>query len=340
MLHSFRDVRGSRKMKIVMGVDGGGSKTYTVIVNEEGDLLGRGLTESGNYEVVGLDRAMDNIKESMDLALQEANLTAADIDFVQFGLAGADRLQDFTMLRSELSQFPYRAWDLVNDAMEGLRIGSLDYTGVVLICGSGTNAVGRNAAGEIVQIGGLGEMFGDRAGGKYLAATAFSLAFRSWEGRERETSLTHKIPKFFGLQTMLEVRDHILDTELTDIPEQITVILHEAASEGDDLSIALLEQTGQELASAAIAVLEKLGTAVDEAIPIVLIGSVLQKGRSPYVLKPLQEAIENKFKEAYLSIPDMLPVYGAVMLAMDQLSIPVTPEFSGKFIQDGGKMHE
>ncbi|MCR8660214.1 N-acetylglucosamine kinase [Paenibacillus endoradicis] len=323
-------------MRIVMGVDGGGSKTYTVIVNEEGDLLGEGLSQSGNYEIVGLSQAMVNIKESMDLALQEANLKEANIDFVQYGLAGADRPQDFVMLSRELSKFSYVAWDLVNDAMEGLRIGSTDYTGVVLICGSGTNAIGRNEVGEIVQIGGLGEMFGDRAGGKYLAATTFSLAFRAWEGREIATSLTSKIPEFFGLQTMLEVRDHILDAELEYIPEQITVVLHEAASEGDMLSRVLLEQTGKELGLAALAVLDKLRSAIDEAIPIVLIGSVLQKGRSPYLLMYLKKTIQKKYKEAQLFIPEMVPVYGAVMLAMDQLSIPLAPSLSEKFIQYGG----
>ncbi|URN95043.1 MAG: ATPase [Candidatus Pristimantibacillus lignocellulolyticus] len=323
-------------MRIVMGVDGGGSKTYTVIVNEVGDLLGKGLAASGNYEIVGLSQAMINIKASMDLALKEANLTEANIDFVQYGLAGADRAQDFVMLRRELAKFSYLAWDLVNDAMEGLRIGSTDYTGVVLICGSGTNAIGRNAVGEIVQIGGLGEMFGDRAGGKYLAATAFSLAFRAWEGRGIDTSLTAKIPEFFGLQTMLEVRDHILDTELEYIPEGITVVLHEAASDGDELSRLLLEQTGKELGLAALAVLSKLGSAKDEVIPIVLIGSVLQKGKNPSLLMQLKETIHNKYKEAQLIIPEIIPVYGAVMLAMDRLSIPIATELTNKFIQYGG----
>ena len=41
-------------MTIVLGVDGGGSKTHAVIVDEQGQLLGFATNGPSNWETVGL----------------------------------------------------------------------------------------------------------------------------------------------------------------------------------------------------------------------------------------------------------------------------------------------
>ena len=53
-------------MKIIMGVDGGGSKTFTVISDEKGNQLGRGIAGGGNYQTIGIDQAVENITVSID----------------------------------------------------------------------------------------------------------------------------------------------------------------------------------------------------------------------------------------------------------------------------------
>lgn len=107
-------------MRYIMGVDGGGSKTYTVITDENGNKIGEGISGCGNYQMIGLEQALAHIKSSIDLALEGTGLTYKEIEFVQYGLAGADRKKDYSILRSGLKTLPLQNWDLLGDALVGL----------------------------------------------------------------------------------------------------------------------------------------------------------------------------------------------------------------------------
>ncbi|OMF27600.1 ATPase [Paenibacillus sp. FSL H8-0548] len=323
-------------MAIVMGVDGGGSKTYAVIVNEQGVKLGAAVAGSGNYQRIGIESAITNIRLAIDSALESAMLTREQIDFVQYGLAGADRAKDFSILLPALATIPFSKWDLVCDTMIGLRTGSMKNTGVVLICGSGTNAAGRSRDGQMVQVGGFGELFGDRAGGEYLSAATFKAAVRSIEGRERASRLTDTVAAFFGHDTLDIVIESLLDEDIASVPEELTVVLHETAAEGDELAIQLLREAGQELGLSANSVIRRLGDFGAERIPIVLIGSVIQKGRSPHLLNGLQKTLESENINHVLIIPEMAPVYGAVLLALDHEKVLSTESLESIFVQYGG----
>ena len=51
--------------RIVLGIDGGGTKTQAAIVDEHGNLLGHGLGGPANYDAVGLQAAEDNIHRAV-----------------------------------------------------------------------------------------------------------------------------------------------------------------------------------------------------------------------------------------------------------------------------------
>ncbi|RHW35748.1 ATPase [Neobacillus notoginsengisoli] len=322
-------------MAILMGVDGGGTKTFTVISDEYGNLLGSGISGCGNHQVNGIEQTLTNIHESIESALSGAKLKKGDIDFVQFGLAGADREKDFKILRPALGSLSFPTWDVVCDTMEGLRTGSPTNTGVVLVCGTGTNAAGRNKAGKVIQTGGFGYLYGDFAGGSQMAVETFRAAVRSWEKREQPSILVKEVPAFFNFSTMEELINSFLDTEVYEVPSELTEVLHKAADEGDPASIKILMETGRELGLAANSVIERLGD-LDGIIPIVLTGSVLQKGRNKYLLDSIEKTISNINPDIKLCIPDMEPVYGSILLAMDHLDIVASIDVYKKFESYGG----
>ncbi|NBD28159.1 ATPase [Paenibacillus sp. T1] len=323
-------------MAYIMGVDGGNSKTFAVIADEEGRLLGRGLAGCGNHQVPGIDEAIANIRKSAMMALEQAGLNEADIDYVQYGLAGADREKDFRILRPGLAGLPFPNWDVVCDTYEGLRAGTPDNVGVVLICGSGTNAAGRNREGLTVQTGGFGHLFGDRTGGGDMAKETFSHAVRSWDLREAPSILPDKVAKHLGFADMGQVFDHFLDQDIEQVPGSLTIVLHEAADEGDELAIRLLRRAGEELGRGANSVIRRLGGFPGDAIRIVTVGSVVQEGRNPHLLAAMREKIAEENERFEFIIPKMAPVYGAVLLAMDRLGIPATDTMLRRFEAYGG----
>lgn len=325
-------------MKHVLGLDGGGSKTFAVVVNEQGELLGKGVAGHGNYQnaSVGIDGALANYKAAILQALSEADLTIGQIDFAQFGLAGADREKDFRILRPAVASLGFRNWDIVCDTYEGLRTGSRDNVGVVLVCGSGTNAAGRNPAGETKQIGGFGYLFGDTAGGHHLAQEAFRAACRDFERRGPSTLLRQKIASYYGMRDMGEVLDYYYDHELYHTHLDMCKLLHQAADEGDEVSIRILECVGRELGLAANSVIDHLGGFDGMDIPIVLVGSVIQQGRSPFLLRALRDEVQKKHETFHLVIPEMAPAFGAALIGMDRLGIHASQTIEDKFISYGG----
>jgi N-acetylglucosamine kinase-like BadF-type ATPase len=323
-------------MPYIMGVDGGNSKTFTVITDEKGRLLGRGLAGCGNHQVPGIETALSNIMKSADMALNQAGLSYEEITFVQYGLAGADRQRDFEILLPGMATLPFSKWDVVCDTYEGLRAGSPDNIGVVLVCGSGTNAAGRNQEGRTVQTGGFGYLFGDRTGGGDLAREMFSHAVRSWDLREKPSILTDKVAKYFGLADMEQVYDYFLDNDIQEVPRDLTIQLHAAADEGDELAIRLLRRAGDELGRAANSVIRRLGGFPGQKIPIVMVGSVVQEGQNRHLLGGLRDKVSEENDNFELIIPVMAPVYGSILLGMDHLGILVTEDIAKKFGEYGG----
>src|SRR5579875_489439 len=76
-----------------VGVDGGGSKTLAVVVDEQGSERGRGLAGSGNQSVVGLEVAVAQLRTAVERALQEAGCTLP-LRAAWLGVAGTDSGED------------------------------------------------------------------------------------------------------------------------------------------------------------------------------------------------------------------------------------------------------
>ncbi len=93
-------------MSIVMGVDGGGSKTYTVITDEYGNHLRKRNIRRRKLSNYWNRKSNKNITESIETALKAAALNYSDIDYVQYGLAGADREKDINIINEGLKNIP------------------------------------------------------------------------------------------------------------------------------------------------------------------------------------------------------------------------------------------
>jgi len=306
----------------VAGVDGGGSKTIAIVADAQGRVLGSGHAGCGNYQINGIEEASANIRQSLQAALTQAGLEERQLAFVQYGLAGADRPHDYAILEPALAaQLPHVGHAITGDVFEGLRIATPDNTGVVLVCGSNTNAAGRRKDGRIAVVGGAGTLFGDRAGGSYLADQAFGRAIRAWEGREPHTLLIDRIPAALGFPGMAEMLDRYLELDPPTAPLELARTVHAAASDGDALAVELLEDMGRELGLAATAVLHRLGEMDGQRVPVVLTGSILQQGRHPLLLGALERQLHAAYPEAYTVIPVLPPVFGALLMAMDEAGI-------------------
>ncbi|MCC3377435.1 N-acetylglucosamine kinase [Cohnella sp. REN36] len=310
-------------MNYYLGVDAGGSKTYTLIADERGNVVGKGEGGNGNHQL-GYETARRSIAESVEMALDDAGLTPDRITYAYFGLAGADREPDYRILRPMIAELGFPNHDINCDTMIAMRAGTSRPYGVVLICGSGTNSAGRNREGAFYQCGGFTYLFGDFGGGGTIVVEAFRSVIRSWDGRERPTLLTELLLADLGYATVQEMFDDYLDNGKSP-PLRHAKLVFEAAVRGDAVAQDILRFQGQELGKSAVAVIRRLGMEA-ETFDVVLAGSIVTRGKGDFVHAEIRQAVASVAPGASVVKLEVEPVVGALWMAFEADGSPLPPD--------------
>jgi N-acetylglucosamine kinase-like BadF-type ATPase len=307
-----------------LGIDGGGTKTYALLTDERGNVLGKGVSGNGNHQI---DRSLaaQSIREAAEGALSEAGLTKSQLSHAYFGLAGADREADYRILHPLIQDIGFtRNYTINCDTMIGLRAGTNRPYGVALICGTGTNAAGRNPAGMHVQVGGFDYMYGDFGGGGSLNIEVFRSVIRAWDGREQPTKLTPLLLGFLGYDSVGDMFDDFQDHG-KHVPVHAAKLLFEAAAKDDAVALEILSRQGIELGKSAVAVIRRLGMQND-TFDVVLAGSLLTRGDRGWIRGKIEQAVAGTAPNATIVTLSTEPVVGAVWSAMEADGIPVSRE--------------
>ncbi|MFE6077441.1 N-acetylglucosamine kinase [Paenibacillus sp. NPDC057886] len=302
-------------MSYYLGIDGGGTKTYALLTDDCGNVLGKGVGGNGNHQI---DRALaaQSIREAAEGALNEAGLRIHEISHTYFGLAGADREADYRILHPLVQEIGFTQNYSINcDTMIGLRAGTNRPYGVALICGTGTNSAGRNPAGEHIQVGGFDYMYGDFGGGGSLNIEVFRSVIRSWDGREQTTLLTPLLLNFLGYDSVSDMFDDFQDHG-KHVPVHAAKLLFEAAAADDAVALEILNRQGVELGKSAAAVIHKLGMEKD-TFDVVLAGSLLTRGDRGWIRSKVEQAVATIAPNATIVTLATEPVVGALWSAMD-----------------------
>ncbi|GAB4518668.1 MAG: N-acetylglucosamine kinase [Anaerolineae bacterium] len=304
-------------MRYFLGMDAGASKTFCVVGDETGRLLGFGRGGSGNHQGPGLEAVLVEYRRAGTEALQQAGLTGDQVEFGAFCLAGADLPQDYAMLTPAVRGLGLAREIIVkNDTMAALRSGLSRSWGVTVICGSGTNAAGRGPDGTEIVFPGLGWMSGDWGGGGDLAREAIRRIMRAWDGRGPETLLTDLILDALGLPDM-EALLHALYSGA--VPHRaiyaLPPLIFEAAYRGDVVAQELLIMQGEEVGITAGTLIRRLGLE-DTDVEVVLGGSIF-KGKGPLLLDVIRERVHRVAPRARIVVPEFEPVIGAWLIARE-----------------------
>ncbi|MCM3038582.1 ATPase [Paenibacillus motobuensis] len=311
-------------MNYYLGVDAGGSKTHCLLVNAKGETLGRGASGNGNHQTDPRN-AGRNIASACNQALREAGLSVHDITHAFFGLAGADREADYRILRPMIAELNFPDHSIACDTMIAMRAGSEHPYGAVIISGTGFNAAARNRAGEELQYGGFGFLFGDGQGsGRDLANFAFRSAVRAWDRRGKSTLLTDLVLQASGFASVPQMLDAVLDGEYIP-PLELAKLMFEAAEQGDEVATSILVEQGVELGNAASALIVRLGMEQEE-FNVVLGGSILSKVRTDIMRDAIKRRITLTAPRATITRITMDPVAGAVLSAMDRDGQEISPQ--------------
>ena len=153
--------------RLVLGVDGGNSKTEALLLDASGGVLASVRGPTVSHQAVGMAEGMTRLAALVARLRAEAGLATGDVvDAAVLALAGADYPSDERQLRAAIAPLDLAVRvEVVNDTWAGLRAGTDRGWGIVLICGAGTNAAGLAADGRRWRFPAVGSISGDWGGG-------------------------------------------------------------------------------------------------------------------------------------------------------------------------------
>lgn len=308
------DLRRARSEKYFVGVDGGGTKTRAIVTNESGQLLGEGQGGAANPHRVGWKDAVANIADAVRQALRQARLSEAQIAAAGFGIAGVSHPIHYHTMQDALERaLDIEHMELVTDAKAALT-GALDgKPGVIVIAGTGSIALGVNAAGEEARSGGYGPTFSDEGSAYDISRRALKAIAAACEGRAPETRLSERFFRELGIASATDLPSVIYTEDAR--PAKIAAlaeVVAEVAQAGDEVARQILAEAGAELGQLAVSVIQRLGLE-GERFRVAFVGSVFNAGDS--LFEPFRRAILAVAPRAEISEPVHPPTMGAVKLA-------------------------
>lgn len=305
--------------ELVLGVDGGATKTRAVVVDARQRVLGEGIAGPSNPLRVGVQAAVSAIREAIDRACRAAHARRAEIVAAEMGLAGVKRADLRERMHDALAGLGIPTLEVVTDADIALFGATGGKPGLVLIAGTGSVCCGSNARGQKFYAGGWGPIAGDEGSGSWIARRGLQAVARASDGRGRETPLVKAACAYFNAAKPDDLGTAIYAPSMThDHIAGFARHVIECAKKRDAVSLAIMTDAGKELASAAVAVIKRLRME-RESFPVGYVGGVFNAGE--LLLKPLRREILRVAPEAQLAPPLHAPAEAAARMAREQLQL-------------------
>ena len=313
-------------MSYVLGIDGGGSKTVCVLIDDSCQVLGRGEAGSSNYQSVGIEATLQSIESAIHNAVEAAIITnTVNIDAICLGLAGVGRATDIEVVKGLVKELQNNklpiTWALqpaniliCNDALIALVGGIGQPVGIVVAAGTGSIVFGRNHRGHTKRVGGWGYILGDEGSAYKIAIAGMNAALKSYDGREISTSLLEGFKQHLDLKSIEDLIEVIYRRKwgVKQIAALAPVVDFAAAS-GDIVANIIIDNAVKELVQATSTVINAIFTA-DSVLEVVTTGSVW-RGRCN-IHERFVASLVKKFPNVKVIFPRYEPAYGAGLLAL------------------------
>jgi N-acetylglucosamine kinase-like BadF-type ATPase len=300
---------------VILGVDGGNTKTLAVVARPDGELVA--ATRGGQtdlYNAPSVEVAVAELYRTVFAVLERAGVDPSELSGAGLSMAGADWDEDFEVHRvaaeRALPGVPVR---IVNDAIGPIRVLGRDGPAASMMCGTGAAIGARGADGSVFSLG-----FTPRSGSAHgLGREALAAVQEADMGDAPPTDLTRRILLAVGVPDVRGlVREFSRRDGLTDIASLAPLVLV-AADEGDEVALAIVELIGGRMGRWTRHAARQVG--VLGAFRLLLGGGLLR-----------QPGSERFLRAALAELPDAdavrleaEPVLGALLLGFDAAGLEV-----------------
>lgn len=308
-------------MRYFLGIDGGASKTQYALCNEHGQLLGQYTGPGSPYRELGIEAVCGILKQGIAEVcskVEQSSISGVCFGMPCYGENIEDDLRASEHIRDALGPLPFTFENDVAAAWAG----SLAFvSGIVILAGTGSMALGRDIQGVIKRVGGWSEFFSDEGSGYWLGKRTLELFAKQSDGRLPRGRLYDVVREHFSIVNDYDIVG-IVESQYIHSRHNVASLqklLMRAATEGDAAASKLYTEAAAEMA-VMIKALRKQMELIPQS-PVSYAGGLFNVGRM--LIEPLKAELADL--DMVLCEPSLLPVDGAILFAVEAFAPDAIP---------------
>jgi len=257
---------------LLLGIDGGGTRTVAILSTLGGKLLKRIETGPSNLKLLGASELERNLRE---IAAQIPPPSA-----VAIGLAGNWSDQDSKRICAAAGKtwpgVPCHASNDLETALAAANdIPSRNANVVLVISGTGSCCFGKNSSGQAIKVGSGGHVIADTGSGFHLSVEALRGVFAKFEETGRWPQLGGRLLRALQFNEPDDLISWVNTAGKTEISKLAPEVVN-AWETGDKIAKQTVERAARQLARQAMICARRLGYG-RRRLCFVLGGSMLLK---------------------------------------------------------------
>jgi N-acetylglucosamine kinase-like BadF-type ATPase len=312
-------------VRTYLGVDGGGSKTRFLLLDEMGTVLASHAEGPAYHVEIGAEALRAMLAQGIKTTLRQGGVAASHLTFAFLGLPayGEDQSALPLLDAAPSGALPAARYRVGNDMVCGWAGALAGEDGINIAAGTGSIAYGEYR-GRSARAGGWGELFSDEGSAYWLAREGLRLFSRMSDGRAPRGALYEHVRRHFGLQDDLDLCGALYGKSAAQRSQfaQLSKLVAEAANAGDDQAAALFRVAACELAEIVDAVRAQLLVPPAVELPVSCSGSLFQL--RDLLLTPLQTALTGSTRTYRFLRARLPPEAGAALQAAKLSGEPLT----------------
>lgn len=310
----------------VLGIDGGGTKTAIVLLNQKGELIGTATSGPSSIDTVSNEITKNNIEQAIQMVVEEKNIKDLSICSVFAGIGGIASKDHEERVENIIRQIKYVQPNSIvvakNDVYNALAGGLATKCGIAIIIGTGAVAFGMDEDGKTWRCGGYHYKEGDAGSAYDLGFQALKAMARAMDGRYKKTAFTDEVQNMVGASTFSEAVQ-VYETYFTDRTKtaQLARLVTKHADLNNEYALKIVDQATNELTMLIKGVDDNLNLKNKE---VAIIGGL---GNADTIYKKMFIEKVKQINQNYNIHQFLLdPVIGAVLMALKNLGVTITDE--------------
>jgi glucosamine kinase len=236
-------------MNCFLGIDGGGTKTKCVLIDNDNNVLFESIGDASNPLSVGILKSAAILAEMIKGVFRSTEIER--IDSIVIGLAGAGRKNQADEIKREIlellsiEKLDFNYLGVVSDAEATIAGAFEGKPGAILIAGTGSILFGKDRKGNFYRAGGFGKIIGDEGSGYSIARKGLNAVAKDLDGFEKKTLLTNTLEEEYHIATKEDLINRVYSQNF-DVASMAKHVIN-CAEDGDPVCRKIIRDEVKEL---------------------------------------------------------------------------------------------